>query len=298
VFAVRIGVRAAYQQALLARERAGSARSAEQNQARIEEIARARLQAGDIGPLAARLASVDLAQATQARIQADAEAQVALLQLSVLAGLPPEQPLQLRGELSPPAALPGVAALIAQARATQPARRVALAELAEHEQRVRVATREGWAGPMFGLEFSHEDGNQNIALATVSLPLPLFTRNRGPTAQARAEQALTRAELDALEQALPQRIQALAIAADAASQRIRVHASQVLPGFQENLTLIERAFELGELDALEVSNARTRLLEAQRAALDCYRDYFDALAALQNETGSELLTEMPPRTQP
>lgn len=292
--ALRTAVRAAFYEALLARNRAASARDAETLQTRIVDIARGRLRAGDIGPLGVRLAEGDLAQVAQARIDVEARETSARLRLAAIAGLPADPLPDLAGDLPEPAAPLPIDALLERARTAQPTRRVALAELAERESRIIVASRESWPTPTLGFDYAREDNNQNIWLATIGLPLPFFQRNQGGRAQTRAESAIARAELEAIDSALPARVRALASTADAAARRVALYRRDVLPRSRENLELLGRAFELGEIDALEVSGARARLLDVQRAALDAYSDYFRAMADLGSETG----VEWPARTQP
>jgi cobalt-zinc-cadmium efflux system outer membrane protein len=287
-FAVRVNVRAAFYGLLLDHQRTESARQIEAVQSRVAEIAISRLQAGDIGPLGVRLAEADLGQAAQARIKAEGDEQLAQLRLAALAGLSVDAQASVVGELPTPASIADVSQLLYRARTQQPARRVALAELAEREQRMRVAARDTWTGPAVGLEFAHEDRNQNVALVTFSMALPVFDRNQGNRVQARAERDLTLAELDAVDQTLPLRIRAWSVAVDGAAKRIALYSREVLPRFKESLEMIESAFALGELDALAVSTARARVSEAQRTALDSYGDYFEGMANLQMETGTEL----------
>jgi outer membrane protein TolC len=61
-----------------------------------------------------------------------------------------------------------------------------------------------------------------------------------------------------------------------------------VPHFEENLRLLARSFELGEIDLLALSAARERFLQIQADALGAQRDYFVALSALERTLGSTL----------
>ena len=74
----------------------------------------------------------------------------------------------------------------------------------------------------------------------------------------------------------------------AAARQVQTYGSEILPTFEENLRLIQRAFELGEIDILQVSVARERFLRIQADALDAYRTYFQAVADLEGSIGSDL----------
>jgi outer membrane protein TolC len=118
--------------------------------------------------------------------------------------------------------------------------------------------------------------------------LPVWRRNQGDRAQARAALDIARSERNAVRFDLRARLARAAAEVDAAAERIRVYGEQVLPNFEENLAMLRRGLELGEFDILKVSLARERFLRIQRRALDAYGAYFDAVAELEAQVGSEL----------
>ena len=79
-------------------------------------------------------------------------------------------------------------------------------------------------------------------------------------------------------------------AVNTAAERVRTYASEVVPRFEENLSLLERAFELGEVDILEVFVARENFLRIQNEALEAYRAYYEAVFTLESLLGSPLAT--------
>ncbi len=77
-------------------------------------------------------------------------------------------------------------------------------------------------------------------------------------------------------------------AVNVAARRIEAFGSEVIPAFEGNLTLLERAYELGEIDLLQVMVARGRFLEIEREALAAYDDYFASIARLEALLGTEV----------
>ncbi len=55
--------------------------------------------------------------------------------------------------------------------------------------------------------------------------------------------------------------------------------------------MLQRAFELGEIDVLNVSVAQRRFLEIQRSALTAYQEYYQAVATLEQVVGTEVWVE-------
>jgi outer membrane protein TolC len=72
---------------------------------------------------------------------------------------------------------------------------------------------------------------------------------------------------------------------------VRLYTAKILPGFEKSLQLVEKAFDLGEIDATQVLVARERFLRSQRTALDAYEEYFRARGALDEAVGTELEDE-------
>ncbi|HEY6724373.1 MAG TPA: TolC family protein, partial [Polyangiaceae bacterium] len=63
---------------------------------------------------------------------------------------------------------------------------------------------------------------------------------------------------------------------------------EILPTFEKNLELLQKAFELGEIDILQVLVAQERFLDAQQDALQAFADYYGSWAELEAAVGAEL----------
>jgi cobalt-zinc-cadmium efflux system outer membrane protein len=118
--------------------------------------------------------------------------------------------------------------------------------------------------------------------------LPLAQSNQAERAGARAELIVARAELDAAHALLAGSIAEAHSQAAAAAERVRSYGSEVLPKIEESLNLLRRAFELGEIDLLELSIGRERFLRIQSDALAAHLDYFVAIAGLERAVGVDL----------
>jgi cobalt-zinc-cadmium efflux system outer membrane protein len=155
---------------------------------------------------------------------------------------------------------------------------------------VELADREAWPEPSIGASWHREGGpneHEDVIFGTLTLPIPLWQRNQGARAEARADLAIAEAELESLEGRLRARLARAESAVRAAAVRIAVFGTEVLPSFEQNLSMLERAHELGEIDVLDVSVAVERFLRAQDDALDARADYFDALADLEETVGAD-----------
>jgi cobalt-zinc-cadmium efflux system outer membrane protein len=163
----------------------------------------------------------------------------------------------------------------------------------EAEARVRLENREAWPEPSLGVTYTRESLpnvriHEHIIQGTIVMPIPFSQRNQQGRAHARADLAVRQAEQQAFGQALRARLTRAAMAVDADANRIAAYGTEILPAFEGNLSLLRRAFELGEVDLLQVLVARERLLRIQQDALTAHQDYYRDVAALEAEVGTEV----------
>ena len=285
----------AFNMALLARARAVTAERTLAFSDRLLDVARRRARAGEISDLRVRVATGELAQARQAKLNADLEYRLACMHLSEMAGWPSGQIVTPAGELGAPLRVRDGGDVIAKLQAEHPALKARGAAVDLGEARVKSAQRDGLPEPWLGVYFGREQEPginypSYIALGMLTVPLPLWKRNQANRAQSRADLTVAEQELEALRYALEIGVRRAVDAVNTAAERVRTYASEVVPRFEENLALLERAFELGEVDILEVFVARENFLRIQNEALEAYRAYYEAVFTLESLLGSPLAT--------
>lgn len=281
-----VEARAAFQLALVERRRAEMAATVEAFSRSVVDTTEALVRAGEESPLRLRLARAELSQARQARHDAEQRYRAACSRLAERVGWPVDEDLQPQGELPTPIdgsvdapEHPAVAAMEAEVAAAQAA--------------VAAARRDAWPHPSVGVYVARERERgtpwaSRVALATLSLPLPLWHRNQGARARAQARLRIASTERALVERQLARERRRAQDAVDTAVRRLAIYADEVLPRLSDNLVLVQRAFELGEIDLLEVLVARERFLRLQDEALDVYVDYIEATRDLALAAGGSL----------
>jgi cobalt-zinc-cadmium efflux system outer membrane protein len=286
-------VHAAFHTALVARERWHVVSKLLVSTEELLSVAERRLQAGDISPLQVRLAEGELAQARQTALTAERGYRTAQLELAELSGWPTDPLPEPVGGLDEPRRVPLVKDLLKLALQRHPgiAARATSVEVAE--ARVQLENREAWPEPILGVSYTRESLpniriHEHVVQGTIAMPIPFSQRNQQARADARADLAVRRAEQEAFRQTLQARLTRAATAVDADANRIAAYGTEILPAFEGNLSLLRRAFELGEVDLLQVLVARERLLRIQQDALTAHQDYYRDVAALEAEVGTEV----------
>lgn len=259
---------------------------------RLLAITRKRQAAGAVSMLHVKVAEGEFFQAEQEKVQADSAYQAIRLVLAEVCGWPAGSLPEPVGELRPFRGVPGLHRLTERALARHPDLHSRLAAIKEAEARVELADREVFPKPALGISYSLEAevaGEVNhLIMGTLGLSIPLWQRNQGERARARAAVDVARAEHSALEQMLRTRVARGLAALNAAARRVEAFGRDVVPTFQQNLALIRRAFQEGKVDVLQVMVARGRFLAIQRQALDAQEDYFKAQNKLEAMVGADI----------
>ncbi len=286
-------VHAAFHTALVAHERWHVVNKLLVSTEELLSVAERRLQAGDISPLQVRLAEAELAQVRQTSLTAERGYRSAQLELAELSGWQPDPLPEPVGDLDEPRRVPLIKDLLSLALQQHPGIAARATAVEEAEARVRLENREAWPEPVIGVTYTREALpniriHEHIIQGTIALPIPFSQRNQQGRAHARADLAVRQAEQQAFGQALRARLTRAAMAVDADANRIAAYGTEILPAFEGNLLLLRRAFELGEVDLLQVLVARERLLRIQQDALTAHQDYYRDVAALEAEVGAEV----------
>jgi outer membrane protein, heavy metal efflux system len=153
------------------------------------------------------------------------------------------------------------------------------------ERRVLVEQKRAIPIPSFTLGRRHLAGvDEDVWVAGISIPLPIFDRNRGDIAAARAELRAAEARLDAAR--LDADAEGRAARAEAAAIEARLTAStQAEQSANEAYRLARVGYEAGRTPLFELQGTRRALTEAQLRSLDARVANVRAQATLDRLAG-------------
>ena len=151
-------------------------------------------------------------------------------------------------------------------------------ELAARIPDITVGLGVGREGP--------QEFRENIALLSVSVPLPLFKRNSGNVAQAQADLARAQAERQALERGQGANVRALWNRHQSLRNRVRTLRDAVLPALEENHRLSQQSLLEGEIGVTQQVLVNRQLLDGRRDLLDAITELRLTRIALDQIAGS------------
>ena len=223
-----------------------------------------------------------------------------------------DQLLQARAELGeilqwPSATLPDVVGDL-ESRATVPALERLLETAADRSQLKALQAKEVAARSKLDLELAAripditvglgvgregpQEFRENIALLSVSVPLPLFKRNSGNVAQAQADLARAQAERQALERGQGANVRALWHRYQSLRNRVQTLRDAVLPALEENQRLSQQSLREGEIGVPQQVLVNRQLLDGRRDLLEAITELrltriaLDQIAGNAAETGT------------
>jgi outer membrane protein TolC len=275
-------VEAAYRQDLLQVEEAEAdlARS-------YSNLVERRLEAGLATAIDLALARAGSARAERAVALAKGADQEARARLTETLGARASVSISPVGEIPPLAAPPSLDEVLSRALDGRGDLAAAEARSQAAEARRRLSRALRIPDLSVAARARREEGDDIVGLS-FGIPIRLFDRNQGALAEAEAEVAAARSEVELARLAVEREVVVAygrfvtALAAREAAEGVGMTA------LEEGLTLLQRSFETGKIGSAELLLYRRELVEGRRQALAAARDTWAAALELATATGDGL----------
>jgi cobalt-zinc-cadmium efflux system outer membrane protein len=270
----RARVRAAYVGTQLALARVDAATDREALVAKLLEAVRARVAGGASSNVDLELARLERGSAARARIDATLAAADALARLRLLVGLPPGNELNLeRRAVPPPARADALPALLTRAQ-VQRAELAALASgVDEIDADIVRLRREAIPSPTVFVELERDLPGQIFVGGGLALPIPVWRRQQGELALARADRLRVLEERTLVERDVALEVERAFQAEGAQREMSQLLAGEVLPAADAAVALMTEGWRAGKFDLF-------RLLQTSRDASEARRLYLETLGLL------------------
>jgi cobalt-zinc-cadmium efflux system outer membrane protein len=265
--------------AVRARERRALAEQVLSRYAETIRITRARYESQDISSIDLEKVELEGAQHENELADAVAAQRSSVAQLLALVGPAAPPTVQVQGDLALAAPALDPERLVARARDARPD--LAAARHAAEAARGAVRLAEAQAVPdlTVGASYAHSRAiaagdNPDTLAFTVAVPLPLFHRNQGDIAHARAEADRAKHAAEALEAQVRQDVLGAHARYAAAAEKVKRYEGGALQRAERALSVAEKTWRAGDRSLLE-------LLEAERTYIELRGDYLDTLFELR-----------------
>ncbi len=294
-------VRGAYAEALAAFREMQMIEQLTNIDTQIVRVIEVRVTEGDAAPIEQNILRVEVDRLKARVALLEGRLQAILLRLRSVAGVPANEPLQLREELVAgvlPEPISTMEAAVDIALRTRPDLR--LAQLTEEAAKagLRLARAQGLPEMT---AFSRYTKNRAVFDDTpvgilrdqdrlltfgVSISIPLFNRNQGAKAEAETAIAQAQRRREFVEQLVRSEVQSAFRRFAASRAAIAIYEQGVMVRSQQNIQAIRGAYEIGAFRITDLLSEQRRYIDSQREYTEALAESYRALADLQSAIGN------------
>lgn len=266
-------------------------------------LVRDRVQQGGAPALEESLVLVEVNRLEASLSILKSRVEVLGLQLRLLAGMPPDEPLSLQGELAPrPLALERTQAL-ARALAGRPDLVIARAEAAMAQAKIRREEAEGRWDARFNLGYQRQESGFplngltdrggtrpiqdtfNYVGGGVTITVPVRNKNQGNVAAATAEAQAAERKREGAELIVRQEVAAAFAQLAAAQRALDIYTRGVRDVASRNLAVVRQAYELGRTSVLDVIAEQRRYIDIEMGYTESLKLVYDAHVEIERAVG-------------
>ena len=286
--ATKARVRAAYFRVLLAQKELETANRAVELMQRTKELVEVSVKQGKQTRIELNTAAIGLARAKNQKAEAAQKLTQSKIDLTEVLGVPPSDAVGVSGELIVTLdSLPPTNRLVAMAQRQRADLKAAAARIAADESGLKLAKSLTIPNlKVFG--FYEREDQSNLFGAGVSMPLTVFHDYSGEQREASARLKISELEAEALRLATERQVVSAVARYESAALRLRQMNDSILERSEETLQLMQKALQVGKVDASDVLAAQDNLLSVRQEYLQVQNDYIDAVRALEISTGGAL----------
>lgn len=267
-------------------------------------VLRERVRQGAAPPLEESLLLVEVNRLDANRRILESRVEITTLQLKLLAGMGPDAPLSVRGDLTPvPPRFTRPDGLM-RALEARPDLTFARAEAAMARAKIEKEKAEGrWDASinfgyqrmasgfdLMGLTESGatrpiEDVFHFFGLG-VTIMLPFRNRNEGNVAAAAAEAQAADRRLEFATLVLRQEVSAAFTQYEAAKRSLEIYGRGVREVARQNLEIVRQTYELGRTSLLDVIAEQRRYIDIETGYTESLRQVYDAAVEIERAVGT------------
>ena len=259
------------------------------------DVTTARMQVGEVSPLDVSTAELETERLKEQQALLQNQYDAELANLNQLLGRPARMPLVLADTLHQDDTLGNLGELQKQALKERADLQAAQFESEQAQAQVSLSRSERWEDWSVGVSSGQSrldvtgappQATEHEIGVTLSIPLPLWNRNKGNVAASLSQGQQADANVTALKLQVQNEV------ATAFSQLQRLtdvaarYRDRLLPLSEKSVALAQQGYNQGQVSIVEVVTAERQHSEVEIAYLDAFDQYLQAYAALNQAVGA------------
>ncbi|HXM34767.1 MAG TPA: TolC family protein [Pyrinomonadaceae bacterium] len=276
----------------------------------------ARVTQGGTAPLEQNMALVELNRLRSLRETADGKAQIEMLELRNLIGMPPDEPLRLRGDFNDPIIpLPSLGEATARALSDRPDLKLATAAERFAEARIQQARAESkldasltagyqrmdFGYPLNGINDAGQlrpiQGTFHYLTFGISLDLPVRNKNQGTIAAAIAEAEAAKHRRVFAELTVRREVASAYAQYNSAVRAAEIFRIGVKDQAGANLDVVRQTYELGSKTLIDYISEQRRFIDLENGYINALLDTYKARVEVERAVASSTVTKPERKTR-
>lgn len=267
-------------------------------------LVHARVELGKSAPLEQNLLLVELNRVDAMRIGFESRAEVAVLELKKVIGMPVAEPLRLRGEFETTRQPATQSEAVRNALATRPdlsaaraAEKLAAAQIEQTriEGKVDASIFASYERMSAGFDvFGFSNAGVRVPVMGVfhnltfgvKLNLPIRNNNAGNIEAAIAASQAVRSRREFAELVVRNEVASAYARFERAQQALAVYRDGVRGQAERNLDVIRQTYTLGQKNALDYIGEQRRFIEVETGYTEVLKEYLNSLVELERAAGT------------
>ena len=272
-----------------AQEKAAAAREVANRYQSLREVLVQRDPAGLTPLLETRIIEATELTLQRAASEAEVEAQAALLELNQLRGQPWQETVKIEKPDFAFAPTPDLETLLAAARTNNFEMQMRRVELEQQGFKISLAKNERYPAFKVGPYFSQENAGprEEVVGIGVSVPLPIFNRQKGSIATQEARKLQAETSLLVTQRDIERQVIGKSQLYQSKLSQMSKWRADSVQQFQEAAALAYKHYRLGAVPISTYVELQKQYLEAVQAVLDTKKEAIEAHQELQRLTGLE-----------
>jgi cobalt-zinc-cadmium efflux system outer membrane protein len=279
-------VRAVYVGAQLAEAQIRSARHRVELASKLVDSIRVRVESGAASDVDLQLARVERGWAVREQTTADLLKTSALCDLRILLGASSQAPLDVQPTLDRPASLVALPLMLERARTRRSELKVLEASREATSASIVRLHREAIPSPTLFVDLARDLPGQLYVGGGIALPIPVWRRNQGEIALARAEHDRLEVETRLAEHEIEGEVERAYHAAAANREIVEAMEREILPAAESAADLVTQGWRAGKFDLFRVIQASREVSEARRKYLESLAVLWEATIEVERAAGA------------
>lgn len=259
------------------------------------DVTTARMSAGEVSPLDVSTAELETERLKEQQVLLQNQYDQELAKLNQLLGQPARTPLVLADTLPADNALENLGDLQQQAFHERADLQAVRFEGAQAQAEVALARSERWEDWTVGVSSGQSrldvtgappQATEHEIGVKLSIPLPLWNRNKGNVAAALSSGRQADANVAALKLQIENEVATAFIQLQRLSEVTARYRDRLLPLSEKSIALAQQGYNQGQVSIVEVVTAERQHSEVEIAYLDSLDQYLQAYAALNQAIGA------------